>query len=171
MASKKMAVPHKTTTRRSALKPLPPPARTLVLRTCRPDMGCYATDAGDFRWPRQGPVECADWSPEPKCGGGLHGLAWGQGDWSNLSQAADAVWMVVEVATADLVHINDDGSCKVKFPRGRVVFSGSRVDAMIRVMCSAESMSEAQRAAMAWGREHDSESSGTSSTAASSGDA
>jgi hypothetical protein len=141
------------------------PATTLVIRTCPADM--VATGRAEdgstysFRWPRQGPVECPDWDPAPKCGHGLHGLPWGHGDWSLLSSADDAVWQVVEVETALIVDI--DGK-KSKFPRGNVLFSGSRVDAVIRVLCGSEAMGESMRAAQAWG-----EKSGYSSTAASSG--
>jgi hypothetical protein len=135
--------------------------KTLVLRTCNADMTATSKYANGFKWPRQGPVECADWDPTPECGHGLHGLPWGCGDWSLLSNADDAVWQVVEVETALLVDI--DGQ-KCKFPRGNVVFSGSRIEATTRVLCGSEAMVAAQRNAKAWG-----EKSGDSSTAASSG--
>jgi len=135
------------------------PSKTLVLRTCAANMTSHN---GTFTWPRQGPVECKDWDPKPVCGQGLHGLPWGNGDWSLLSSAEDAVWQVVEVDTSSLVAI--DGN-KAKFPRGDVLFSGSRVDAVIRILCSSEAMTEAQRAAREWG-----EKCGNLSTAASSGD-
>jgi hypothetical protein len=135
-----------------------PKEKTLVLRTCSADM----TSHNGFKWPRQGPVECSDWDPTPVCGRGLHGLPWGNGDWSLLSSSEDAVWQVVEVDSGCIVNIDN---AKCKFPRGNVVFSGSRVDAVIRVLCGSEAMSQAMRAAQAWG-----EKSGYSSTAASSGD-
>ena len=145
----------------------PPPApTTLVLRTCPADMVATGKreDGGTYsmRWPRQGPVEAPDWDPTPRCGGGLHGLPWGNGDWSLLSSADDAVWQVFEVDTATLVDI--DGT-KSKFQRGNVLFSGSRVDAVIRVLCGSEAMAHAIDAAKVWG-----EKSGYSSKAASSGD-
>ena len=152
-----------------------PTDKTLMLRTCPADM--VATGKAEngstysFQWPRQGPVECPDWDPTPRCGGGLHGLPWGNGDWSLLSTAENAVWQVVEVDTASIVDI--DGK-KSKFPRGNVLFSGSRVEAIIRVLCGSEAMSQSMRAAQAWGEKSGNSStaasSGNSSTAASSGD-
>jgi hypothetical protein len=132
--------------------------------------GEVETTRWSFEWPRSGPVECSDWDPAPECGHGLHGLAWGHGDWSLLSQAADAVWMVVEVDSDLVVPI---GTHKVKFPRGNVVYAGSRVDAIIGVLCGSEAMSHAYRAATAWAEEHPNAStaasSGACSKAASSG--
>jgi hypothetical protein len=95
----------------------------LVLRTCAADM----TSHSGFRWPAAGPVEAPDWDPHPVCGGGLHGLLWGEGDGSLLSWRPDAVWLVVEVEVADIVAIH--GS-KVKFPRGIVVYAGERAKAI-----------------------------------------
>ena len=135
-----------------------PPVKVLMLRTCGADMKSY----NGFVWQRQGPVECQDWDPAPTCGHGLHGLPWGNGDWGLLSKADDAVWQVVEVDAANVVNI--DGM-KAKFPRGNVLFSGSRVEATIRVLCGSEAMDRAKIDAEAWG-----EKSGDSSTAASSGD-
>jgi hypothetical protein len=144
------------------------PAKTLVLRTCAADMTSHK---GTFTWPRQGPVECTDWDPNPECGNGLHGLPWGNGDWTLLSSADDAVWQVVEVETSALVSIDNN---KAKFQRGTVLFSGSRVDAVIRVLCGSEAMSNTMLAAQAWdekaGNSSTAASSGYSSTAASSGD-
>ncbi len=133
------------------------PAKTLVIRTCRADMKSHS----DFVWPRQGRVECSDWDPAPKCGNGLHGLPWGNGDWSLLSSADDAIWQVVEVETKDIVSIDN---AKVKFPRGNVIYSGTRVDAIIRVLCGSEAWDYTKAAAKAWG-----EKCGNSSKAASSG--
>jgi hypothetical protein len=125
------------------------PSRTLVLRTCNADM--TSSHDGKFVWPRSGHVEAPDWDPKPECGHGLHGLAWGQGDWSLLSSATDAVWLVVEVETSSIVHIDKS---KVKFPKGNVVFAGSRVEATIRVLCGTEAMSQACREAQDWQKEN-----------------
>ena len=94
---------------------------TLVLRTVAPDMTSY----GGFVWPKEGPVECPDWDPTPECGHGLHGLAWGMGNADLIDASEGRVWLLVKVATADLVDL--DG--KVKFPRGTVVYCGDRVGA------------------------------------------
>jgi hypothetical protein len=89
----------------------------LVLRTCYANGQSY----GGFQWPNKGPVSCPDWSPERRCGFGLHGLLWGEGDGSLLNWSEDALWLVVEVAAKDVVDL--DG--KVKFPRGRVLVCGT----------------------------------------------
>jgi hypothetical protein len=94
----------------------------LVLRTCAADMTSYY----GFRWPAAGPVEAPDWDPHPVCGGGLHGLLWGEGDGSLLNWRPDAVWLVVEVEVADIVALGP----KVKFPRGTVVYAGARAGAI-----------------------------------------
>ena len=78
----------------------------------------------DLQWPESGPVSCPDWSPEPVCGQGLHGLLWGCGKGALLDWSADAKWLVVEVLAADIVAL--DGGEKIKFPRGVVVYAGDR---------------------------------------------
>lgn len=90
----------------------------LCLRTCNADL----TSHNGFTWPKKGPVSCDDWKPVAECGNGLHGLLWGVGDASYLNNSEQAKWLVVKVAAADVVDIQD----KVKFPRGQVVFCGSR---------------------------------------------
>ena len=149
-----------------APKPIAAPRKVLVLRTCDKDLKGH----GGFQWPRSGPVECPDWDPQPTCGNGLHGFAWGEGDWSLMSSAPDAVWMVVEVMSDQIVKVGAD---KVKFPRGTVVYAGVQSEAIHRVLTSAEAMAEAQRAASEWGEKcgyySKAASSGTSSKAASSG--
>jgi hypothetical protein len=142
-----------TSTKKAAKKPnkkAKPITPALVLRTCNAD----GTSHGGFVWPASGPVECADWNPEPVCGGGLHGLLWGEGDWSLMSDDMSALWQVVSVDASEVVAID---SAKVKFPRGGVLYTGSRAEAITRVLCSPDKPATKQ-------------SSGNSSTAASSGD-
>jgi hypothetical protein len=97
-----------------------------MLRTCNAD----GRSCNGFAWPKLGPVECTDWNPDPKCGGGLHGLLWGEGDHRNLNWADDASWQVVRVLSSDVVYIASQGGGKWKFPRGVVVFTGFRSDAL-----------------------------------------
>ena len=92
---------------------------TYVLRTCTEGMTSY----DGFKWPREGKVSCKDWSKEPKCGNGLHGLLMGHGDGSLLKWDTNAKWLVVKVLTKDIVAIDQD---KVKFPKGTVVYCGDR---------------------------------------------
>ncbi len=92
--------------------------KVLVLRTAAADM----TSRGGFKYPKRGWVKAPDWSAAPVCGGGLHGLLWGEGDGSHLNWDDDAKWLVLEVKEQELVDLDK----KVKFPGGRVVFCGDR---------------------------------------------
>ena len=86
----------------------------------------------DFLWPESGSVECSDWKPTAECGNGLHGWLWGEGDLSasgGVWEMTDAKWLVVRVAKADVVDLGG----KVKFPRGEVVFCGTREAAANRI--------------------------------------
>ncbi len=95
-----------------------------VLRSDRPD----GVSHGGFRWPESGPVEAPDWDPTPRCGGGLHGLAWGCGSAGLLHQPDDpeTVWRVVKVAAGDVVDLGG----KVKVRGGEVVYCGGRDGAL-----------------------------------------
>ena len=93
----------------------------LILRTCKADMTAHE----GFRWPESGPVEAPDWDPTPECGHGLHGLLWGCGDASSITYP-EGRWLVVEAKAADVVDLGG----KVKFPRGQVVFVGTRDEAI-----------------------------------------
>lgn len=98
-----------------------------MLKTVNADMAAY----GGFVWPESGPVLAPDWDPRPVCGGGLHGLLWGEGDGTLLSFAADAKWLVVEIADdAEVVDLDR----KVKINRGTVVFCGDRKGATDRIV-------------------------------------
>jgi hypothetical protein len=105
--------------------------KSLVLRTCNPD----GTSYNGFKWPTSGPVECPDWDPAPRCGHGLHGLLWAEGNAGHLGSDAKAIWQVVEVDTDSIVKIDSD---KVKFRSGIVVYSGNRNDALQMVLQSKE---------------------------------
>ena len=94
----------------------------LMLRTCAADGG----SSRGFVWPKSGPVECPDWKPNAKCGHGLHGLLWGEGDGSLLNWDADAAWLVVRIVESEAVDING----KVKVPNGTVEFFGDRLAAV-----------------------------------------
>ena len=104
--------------KKAAEKEAPAVETVLVLRTCKSDMTSY----GGFKWLSAGLVEAPDWNPEPRCGHGLHGLLWGEGDGSLLCWSADAKWLVILVAAETVVEIGG----KVKFPAGDVIFCGDR---------------------------------------------
>ena len=103
--------------------------KTYLLRTCTATGQCCddPNAAGarhhPFIWPESGPVEASDWTPEPKCGGGLHGLIDGQGAVDLLSTAPDARWLVVECDPADVVQIDPS---KGKAKRGTVIYCGAK---------------------------------------------
>jgi hypothetical protein len=108
------------------------PARTrknstdtvLLLRTTDKDGQSH----GGSVWPRKvgAVVTAPDWSAEPQCGGGLHGLLWGLGDQGQLSRNDDALWWVVRARAADVVNL--DGNAKV--PTCVVRYVGDRAGAV-----------------------------------------
>ncbi|WP_334017944.1 hypothetical protein [Pseudomonas aeruginosa] len=97
----------------------------LVLRTCSADL----TSHGGFQWPDKigAVVEALDWKEDNKCGHGLHGWLFGQGDHDCSSTVgdADAKWLVVEVDLSDLIALGG----KVKFPRCTLRHIGDRASA------------------------------------------
>ncbi|MDH0537763.1 hypothetical protein N7658_31975 [Pseudomonas aeruginosa] len=97
----------------------------LVLRTCSADL----TSHGGFQWPDKigAVVEAPDWKKDNKCGHGLHGWLFGQGDHDCSSTVgdADAKWLVVEVGLSDLIALGG----KVKFPRCTIRHIGDRASA------------------------------------------
>jgi hypothetical protein len=97
--------------------------RVLLLRTCNAD----GTSYGGFKWPLTvgAEVTAPDWNSRAECGGGLHGLLWGEGDGSLLSWADDAAWLVVSSEAASVVNLNT----KVKVPAARVEHVGTRESA------------------------------------------
>jgi hypothetical protein len=100
-----------------------PAGKVLVMRTCDKDLRSY----GGFQWPASGPVECTDWNPSVRCGGGLHGLLWGEGEGTLLAiDDPTATWLIVEVDAEAVVDLTATGYAKCKFPRGVVVFIGDR---------------------------------------------
>lgn len=100
-----------------------PVGKVLVLRTCAADLSAHE----GFIWPRCGDVEAPDWDPEARCGHGLHGFLWGEGDGLLADHRPEALWLVVEVDAASIVKIDDQ---KVKFPRGNVIYCGNRITAV-----------------------------------------
>ena len=120
MSAAKTKRPRKLARKRPAATSAPAesaPRQRAMLRTCAADM----TSRGGFQWPESGEVSAPDWTPEPVCGGGLHGLLDGCGDGSLLLWGEGVKWLVVEVD--EWVAIDED---KVKAPRGRVVYAGDR---------------------------------------------
>jgi hypothetical protein len=121
-------------------------------------------------------VEAPDWVDSYECGNGLHGLLWGDGDWSHLSMAMDATWQVVEVSDVDLRTGQGDLKNKCKFRCGTVIYSGIQAEAVTMVVCSKVNFDRlfacakaADEEAAAAGGSSKAASSGRSSTAASSG--
>ena len=105
--------------------------KTLVLRVCRE--GGYSYDG--FQWPLVvgAKVSAPDWEDTEACGNGLHGWAEGKGgiNASSYHSAPEAVWLVLEVSTKSIIHL--DGKCK--FPKAKVVFVGA-------IAAAAEYMSQ-----------------------------
>ena len=95
-----------------------------VIRTTNKNGASY----GGFMWSQEigAIVEAPDWSDEAECGQGLHGNLDGVGDWSLLSDQADALWWIIGVKRSECIDL--DG--KVKYPRGKVVYCGRQHGAM-----------------------------------------
>ena len=151
-----MTNPAKKTARKAPAKPTKKAARKAATKTAKPKSAASPVIAAsvdesksesvyvlrcvppnmrttrDFLWPESGSVECSDWKPTAECGNGLHGWLWGEGDLSasgGVWEMTDAKWLVVRVAKADVVDLGG----KVKFPRGEVVFCGTREAAANRI--------------------------------------
>jgi hypothetical protein len=100
----------------------------VMLRTCDRNGKAY----GNFQWPLTvgEMVAAPDWNDREECGGGLHGLIGGLGDWGHLSTDHDAKWMICAIMRSEAVAIGVD---KIKVPRCRVDFIGSRAEAFARI--------------------------------------
>ena len=72
----------------------------------------------DFVWPLQvgAIVKCPDWNPAAECGGGLHMLPEGIGDYELLY---GHYWCVVEFDENQMVRIDDQ---KAKVPECKIVY-------------------------------------------------
>ena len=109
-------------------------SQALLLRTCNPDrtsssyrlVNGQQTNADPFTWPAAGPVACTDWDPNPVCGGGLHGLLYGEGSAFCLSWNPDDLWLVFAADPDSVVIIDGD---KAKVPAAEVLFCGDRLGA------------------------------------------
>ena len=141
----------------------------LAIRTVNAD----GTSYNGFRWDLTvgAVVEAPDWDPKPECGGGLHGLLDGWGNYSLLSHKLDAKWLIVEVDRAWCVDIAQ----KVKFPACKIVYVGDMATAMTRmaeyqIKLLVKAAARGEITDFAKGHYSKAASSGDSSTAASSGD-
>src|ERR1017187_2205698 len=94
----------------------------LILRTLNEDM----TSHGGFVWPSSGFVEALDWNPAPVCGGGLHGLLWGEGSHGYLDLSETAKWVVFRAKLNDVAHGSGDLMNKCKAKCGVVEYCGDR---------------------------------------------
>ena len=95
--------------------------KVLVLRQCNKDLKSY----GGFQHPSSGHVSAPDWNPKPKCGSGLHGFLYGEGDGSLANYDPENKWLVLSVDKDKIVDL----SGKVKFPEGEVIFCGALAEA------------------------------------------
>ena len=113
------------------------PGRVLLLRTCTAEMRGTNSKSQHFTWPKSGHVACPDWRPKPCCGGGLHGLLWGEGRADLLLWEDSAVWIVFEADADKVVEITEDGGGKCKVPECDVVCCGTRHEATSYLMARA----------------------------------
>jgi hypothetical protein len=113
------------------------PGRVLLLRTCTAEMHGTNSKSKHFTWPKSGHVACPDWNPRPCCGGGLHGLLWGEGKADLLLWEDSAVWIVFEADADKVVEITEDGGGKCKVPECDVVCCGTRYEATAYLVARA----------------------------------
>src|ERR1035437_9023234 len=138
------------------------PNHVLVLRTSNKDREAY----NNFQYPELGFVEAPDWNNNDECGGGLHGLVWGEGNKSHFSRDSDCVYQILEVDLAVLRTGNGDLTDKCKFQKGEVLFTGPIQDALPLLYCHKDNPNKKNFAS---GTYSTSASSGYQSTSASSG--
>ncbi len=95
---------------------------TYFLRTT----DAHGRSHGGFQWPLEvgAVVSAPDWSPNPVCGGGLHGLRNGLGNASLLDWGSNALWWIVEADYDEAVDLNG----KWKFASCRVIAFGTQAD-------------------------------------------
>ena len=98
--------------------------KVLVLRTTTKEGKSHDSRANGFTYPDKGFVKAPDWDGKPSCGGGLHGLLWGHGDFS--IPADDVLFKLIEVDDSPDNLVEFDGKCK--FREGEVVFTGTQED-------------------------------------------
>ena len=105
------------------------PAKTVMLKTVAADGEAH----GGFKWPLEvgAVVEAPDWNLAPVCGGGLHGLVDGLGDWSLLDWSLEAKALLVEADSERVVRF--DG--KAKAPAVVLREVGTLPALLCRVVC------------------------------------
>jgi len=150
--------------KKATKKAAPTPAKVLVLRSTKADGKAH----GDFQHPLTvgERVTAPDWNAKPVCGGGIHGLLWGEGSTNLLCWDMDAWWQVYECDAADVVEIEGE-DVKCKFRTGVLVFCAQHMAPGYPLALAYISANDTRKKD---GNSSTDASSGNSSTAASSGD-
>jgi hypothetical protein len=79
-------------------------------------------------------VTAKDWNKEPKCGGGIHGWAWGIGLGDGKDpEWQDGLWQVYGVKPSNIIG-EIQGGQKVKFKTGILRFKGDWYEAMMFIL-------------------------------------
>jgi len=101
--------------------------KMLFLRTVKLDGSSINEKSNGFKWPLEvgAIVEAPDWDPTDRCGGGLHGLPWGEGE-ARLLLWEESKWLVFEAPDDSVVHITQGGGGKSKVPKATVVHVGDQ---------------------------------------------
>ena len=94
-----------------------PKGKVLVFKSLKNNMTAH----GGFLWPESGEISAPDWKPSSKCGYGLHGWLWGNGDYGLKVSDSDAKWLVMEVDSKGIVDLGG----KVKFKKANVIYCGA----------------------------------------------
>ncbi len=138
-------------------------AEVLLLKCVNAD----GTSYGGFKYPLEigAEVTAPDWDPDNRCGGGLHGWAWGIGIGGGKAPIWDGIWLVLGCAPKDVVHVTiDGGKEKARKATSRCVTKPGDWQKATNFILAG------QMAWIAHNADGSAASSGYSSSAASSGD-
>jgi hypothetical protein len=82
-------------------------AEVLLLKCVNADGSSH----GGFKYPLEigAEVTAPDWDPANRCGGGLHGWAWGIGIGGEKAPIWEGIWLVLGCAPKDVVHVTIEG--------------------------------------------------------------
>jgi hypothetical protein len=128
----------------------------LILRTCNSDMtSCaqrlvngQAVWSEPFVWKEGEILVAEDYDPSPICGGGLHGLLNGFGDWSLLDWGVNAKAILFEPVECDWVDIGGD---KVKVQKAKIVEIG-KLPALLAKTFITQIVLETQQTKAGWSK-------------------
>jgi hypothetical protein len=116
---KTASYPRSFTTKPENEPVIPQKNRVYILKSI--DSSMCSDYRSDFKYPEEGFVFAPDWSPNSRCGYGLHGYLHGMGDYGHSKHEHTDKWLVIEADSRTVIKID---SGKVKIPYGYVRYCG-----------------------------------------------